>query len=991
MEHAKYWKSLGELAQDDAWRERIEAFVRDRHPSQMPSLADPLERRTFLQLMGASFALAGLSACTRQPDETIHPYAKSPESSLPGKPRFFATCMPWASGAIGCLVESHEGRPTKIEGNPDHPASLGAADALTQASVLGLYDPERSKVVTRDGRISTYDSFLGALRTALDAQEASQGAGLRLLTETVTSPTLAAQLRGLLARYPKARWHQYEPVNRDRARAGTVKAFGADLSPRHDLSRADVIVSFDADFLAGPAGVRLARAFAARRRDPAGMNRLYVAEASPTITGAMADHRLALKPSQIERAARALARETAGLRTPQETETGDPEVDAWLRALVTDLQLHRGGCVVMAGESASPIVHALACDLNVRLGAVGSTVTYGEPVDCEPVDQGESLRALVEDLRAGGVELLAILGGNPVHGAPADVEFAAALRKAPLRVHLGLYEDETAELCQWHLPQTHFLEAWSDARAFDGTLGIVQPLIAPLYDGHSIHEIVAAFAGQAGAKGYDLVREHWKIELAGAQDFERAWRQTLHDGCLAGSPVARDVQRQVFMVDEVSEEPAARGALELALRADSNVWDGRFANNGWLQELPRPLSTLTWDNALLLAPTTAAQLGVSSGDVVRLEHGGRALEVAVLVQPGQALGCGALSFGYGRRRAGALGTGIGANAFALRLAGQPWNLARVALERTGSRHAFAITQEHHDLQGRDLLRESTPGELAARQMDEVDGAEAPDSGVGRGSHPPPSLYPDVAYPGAAWGLVVDLSSCIGCNACVVACQAENNVPIVGADQVRRGREMHWIRIDRYFSGAPDAPKLRFQPVMCMHCETAPCELVCPVGATVHSPEGLNEMVYNRCVGTKYCSNNCPYKVRRFNYYLYSDLKTPTIKMQKNPDVTVRTRGVMEKCTYCVQRIESARIQARKEDRRIRDGEIVPACQQTCPAQALTFGDVNDPQSAVSKLRKLPQHYGLLTELNTRPRTTYLARLTNPSGEPGGGLGGERAR
>jgi molybdopterin-containing oxidoreductase family iron-sulfur binding subunit len=731
--------------------------------------------------------------------------------------------------------------------------------------------------------------------------------------------------------------------------------------------------------------VRLARAFAERRRargaDTARC-RLYVAEASPTVTGAMADERLALAPSGLAHLASLLSQAvaTGGVLRPQDVRfephphpfpEREGEVFGWVAAAARDLLQHRGRALVLVGDGEPPIVHALAHALNHdALGGAGATLDYGEPVELEPADQTADLAALVADMRAGKVELLAILGGNPVYEAPAELDFGGALERVPLRLHLGLFADETAERCHWHVPEAHFLEAWGDARAFDGTVSIVQPLIAPLYGGRSALELVAVLDGRIGAQGYELVRERWREHLSAGGDFETGWRRALHDGVVAGTgqpPLPLPLARRE--IDWPDAGGFARMPLELSLAPDPSVHDGRFANNAWLQELPRPLSKLTWDNAALLAPGTAARLGIASGDVVRLAVEGRALEAPTWIQPGQAPDCVTLHLGYGRTRAGGVGTGVGVDAYRLR------GLAvggAVSLERTGKQHAFAVTQEHHSMEGRDLARETT---FAAFR--------AGDTGAPAHHHAAPgdtSLYPGFAYEGHAWGLAIDLDACIGCNACVVACQAENNIPVVGKEEVRRGREMHWIRIDRYFKGAAAAPLVRFQPVTCMHCENAPCEVVCPVGATVHGPEGLNEMVYNRCIGTRYCSNNCPYKVRRFNFYKYTDDTTESLKLLRNPDVTVRSRGVMEKCTYCVQRISQARIAAKKAERPLRGSEIVTACQQVCPARAITFGDVNDDTGELAALRSEPRHYALLGELNTRPRTTYLARITHPNPE-----------
>ena len=970
----EYWRSLEELAQT----EDFQWFLDNEFPREARAFRSAVDRRQFLQVMGASLALAGLSACTRQPTEKIVPYVRQPEQIVPGRPLFFATALPLGGVASAVLVESHMGRPTKVEGNPEHPASRGATDAFAQAAVLTLYDPDRSQVITDVGEIRPWSAFVAAIRGALEGQREQSGAGLRVLTETVTSPTLADQLRALLAAFPAARWHQYEPVHRDNALAGARAAFGVDVDTRYRFDQADVILSLDADFLScGPGHLRYVREFTAKRRvqgEHAEMNRLYAVESMPTNTGAIADHRLPLRASQIEDFARAVA---AGLGLPLQAPAGLEAHTKWIAVLVRDLQKHRGSSLVIAGEEQPPAVHALAHAMNDALGNAGRTVVYAEPVAATPTLQTQSLRELVADMQAGKVALLLILGGNPVFSAPADVPFAPALAKVPLSVHLGLYNDETSQLCHWHIPEAHPLESWSGGRAYDGTITIMQPLIAPLYDGKTAHEVLAVLSDRPERSSHDIVRDYWKTRH-GAGDFELFWRKTLHDGFIADSaslpkPVTL---RPVASIDALrAGAKSDRKGLEIVFRPDPTIFDGRFANNGWLQELPKSLTRLTWDNAALIAPATAERLGLANEEVVELAYGGRTLRAPIWILPGQAPDAVTVHLGYGRTHAGKVGSGTGFNAYALRTADAPWFAGGLELRKTGDRHALASTQHHHSMEGRPLVRVATLEEYRrhpdfAHEMEETPARDE-------------SMYPpDHPYDGNAWGMDIDLNACVGCNACAIACQAENNIAVVGKTEVARGHEMHWIRVDRYYAGDLDNPETYHQPVPCMHCENAPCEIVCPVGATVHSSEGLNDMVYNRCVGTKYCSNNCPYKVRRFNWFLYSDWTTESLKPLRNPDVTVRSRGVMEKCTYCVQRISHARIDAQKEDRPIRDGEIVTACQQVCPAQAITFGNINDKNSRVAQLKAEPRNYGLLSSLNTRPRTTYLARLRNPNPEIG---------
>jgi molybdopterin-containing oxidoreductase family iron-sulfur binding subunit len=1008
-----WWRTLEERAGDPAFRE----YLHHEFPSLLPepeAIADPVARRAFLKVMGASLALAGVTACTRQPAEKIVPYVRQPEEMIPGRPLFFATAMSLGGVATGLLVESHEGRPTKVEGNPQHPGSLGATDIFSQAAVLGLYDPDRSQTLMNLGEIRPWPRFLGAIRAILSAQQPLQGRGLRLLTESISSPTLAAQIRDLLSRYTAATWHQWDPASRDNARAGARLAFGEYVDCQYHFDRADVILSLDADFLGcGPGSLRYARDFAARRRpeQAATMNRLYAIESMPTPTGARADHRLPARPSEIEAIARAIAviSATPGPRGASVfAEIGQsftPVIVKWIAAVAKDLQAHRGSSLIVAGDGQPASVHALAHVMNAALGNAGRTVVYTDPVEAEPVDQLQSLRDLASDMNAGSVDALIIVGGNPVYTAPADLQFADAMNKVPFRVHLSLYDDETSALCHWQIPEAHFLESWSDARGYDGTVSIVQPLIAPLYGGKSAHEVLAAMSDRPEQSPYDIAREYWSQrsglsrtlrtsqESTPTPEFETTWRKWLHDGVIPNTAFAPRTVGVRLRVDPTPAGPtpavAAQG-LEISFRNDPAVLDGRFANNGWLQELPKPITKLTWDNAVIVSPATAQRLQAANvasfqggehgqiiSDIVELRHRGRSVRGAVFAVVGHPDECITVHLGYGRTRGGRLANGAGFNAHAIRTGDAPWFDSGAELVKTGDQFSLACTQYHHLMEGRSPIRAVTRDEF-------VRDPKSVHEGPGIEAEPPRTitLYPDYKYEGYKWGMAIDVNSCIGCNACVVGCQAENNIPVIGKDQVLRGREMHWIRVDTYYRGPSDNPETYFQPVPCMQCENAPCEVVCPVGATVHSDEGLNDMVYNRCVGTRYCSNNCPYKVRRFNFLLYQDWKTPSLKLGRNPDVTVRSRGVMEKCTYCVQRINAKKIDAEKEDRRIRDGEIATACQQACPADAIVFGDLNDPASRVSTLKAEVRNYSLLGELNTRPRTTYLAAVRNVNPELG---------
>jgi len=969
----EYWRSLEELAGSAEFQE----MVHREFPKGASEWVDSVSRRGFLKLMGASMALAGMTACTKQPLEPIVPYVRQPEEVVPGRPLFFATAFTLSGYASPILVESHLYRPTKIEGNDRHPASLGGTDIFAQASILGLYDPDRSQTITYLGDVRTWGMFQEAIRGPLSVQKGLQGGGIRILTPTISSPTLADQLSSLLKIYPQAKWHVYEPINRDNVYEGAKMAFGQPLEARYDFEKADVIVSLDADFLyAGfPGSTRYIRDFAKRRNPDSGnMSRLYVVESTMSSTGAKADHRLPLRAVDVETLVRVLPVVEMMNSNPPGL-NGEQQVfaaDIW-----RDLQGHHASSAVIAGDHQPAVVHALAHELNQALGNVGKTVFYTDPIDANPVNQAESLKDLVADMRGGKVDILIILGGNPAYDAPVDFGFADALKNTniPLRVHLGLYQNETAELCQWHISEAHYLEAWGDARAYDGTVSIIQPLIAPLYNGKSAYELIALLAGQVDASGHDLVQSYWKKQHSGA-DFDVFWRKSLHDGWIEGTTFA---PKQVALKTAgLSPHPATNAnALEINFRRDPTVHDGQFSNNGWLQELPKPMTKLTWDNPVLIGPAMAARMGLKTEDVVELELNGNKVTAPVWIQAGHPDNSVTVFLGYGRRRAGRAGTGAGFDMYPLRSSATPWFAGGLKITKVGGTYKLASTQGYQTMDTpngatRPLVRETTLEEYRK------------EPNFAKEEEPPKELTLYKPYPYEkepyAWGMAIDLNACVGCNNCIVACQSENNIPVVGKEQVVIGRHMHWLRVDAYYQGDRDNPKAYFQPVPCMQCENAPCEVVCPVGATVHSTEGLNDMTYNRCVGTRYCSNNCPYKVRRFNFLLFQDWETPQYKMMRNPDVTVRSRGVMEKCTYCVQRISEHRIDSEREDRKIQDGELQTACQQSCPANAIIFGNINDPNSRVSKLKAGARNYSLLADLNTRPRTTYLAEIRNPNPE-----------
>jgi MoCo/4Fe-4S cofactor protein with predicted Tat translocation signal len=981
----EFWRSLEELAGTSEFQE----MMHREFPKGASEWLDAVSRRGFLKLMGASMALAGMTACTKQPLEPIVPYVRQPEEIVPGRPMFFASAFTLAGYASPVLVESHMYRPTKIEGNNLHLASQGGTDVYAQASVLDMYDPDRSQNVMYMGDISTWGALSGALQGPLNAQKAVNGSGIRILSKSFSSPTLANQMQDLLKRFPQAKWHFYEPVNRDNVYAGAQMAFGLPVETQYKLDAADVIVSLDADFLSAgfPGTTRYARDFA-KRRDPdsGNMNRLYVIESTPSATGAKADHRLGVRASEIQSIANEVWQTISTNATPA---TGVAEgLMGIYPVLIRDLMAHRGASLVIPGDHQPPVVHALAHAMNAALGNVGKTVFYTDPVLTSTASQNDSLKDLVSDMRSGKVDLLIILGGNPAYDAPADFGFADALKNTniPARVHLGLHNNETAELCQWHVNEAHYLEAWGDARAYDGTVSIVQPLIAPLYSGKSAHELVALLAGQSSASGHDIVQNYWKTKHTGA-DFDMWWRKALHDGWIDGTALQpKQVTVKATANFESNSSVPPQGDTELNFRRDPSIYDGQFSNNAWLQELPKPMSKMTWDNPLQMGPRMAEAMGVKSGDMVLVELNGNSMKLPVWIQAGHPDKSVTVFLGYGRRRAGRSGTGAGFDVYPLRYSATPWfTSAGVKVSKAEGKYTLATTQGYQTMdvgdEERPLIRTKT---LAEYQK-----------GIGESfdeDKPTESLYPPYDYKSQpySWGMAIDLNSCIGCNNCIIACQSENNIAVVGKEQVNKGRHMHWLRVDAYYQGDRDNPKAYFQPVPCMQCENAPCELVCPVGATTHSTEGLNDMVYNRCVGTRYCSNNCPYKVRRFNFLRFQEFDVPQFKMMHNPDVTVRTRGVMEKCTYCVQRINHARIDSETasvregKDIKIKDGELQTACQQSCPANAIVFGNINDPNSLVSKWKAKSRNYSLLDDLNTRPRTTYLAEIRNPNPELGEG-------
>src|SRR5687767_1286484 len=953
-----------------------------------------------MMLLGASLSFAGLAGC-RRPVEEIVPYVNAPEEIVPGIPRYYATTMPFRRSAYGLIVESHEGRPTKIEGNPSHPSTVGASSSLVQASVLGLYDPDRSQSVTQKGARKSWTDFVTAWGQLAEAHSADGGAGLAVLSESFSSPTLARLASELRARYPRLQWATYDALSDESRLAGLRHATGRDLDLMLRFDRASVILALDADpLLTDPEMIRHARGFADGRRAGASggaMNRLYAVEGVYSLTGAMAAHRLRLESRQLAPFVAALAARVAPSEAGVASLAGAdiPGVDSrWIDALAKDLLASRGTGLIVAGERQPAAVHVAVCALNTYLGNTGKTVSYYETKDAALPSVG-SLTALVSAMKAGAVQTLVILGGNPVFDAPVDLDFASAMAKVPHVIALGHAVDETSSKAEWHIPRAHYLESWGDARALGGTHSVIQPLILPLFGGRTPVEVLGLMVADKERPGYDIVRDTWR-PILGEADFDKKWNRVLHDGLFAGSELPEVVPgAKAADLAQLTAAAASASDLEIVFVPSPSLHDGRFANDGWLQELPDPLTKLTWDNPALVSPKTAETLGLESEDVIRVEHAGRSLELPVSLLPGMADGVVAVTLGYGRSQAGRVGSGVGFNAFTIRSSKAPGFDGGASLTRLARTYPLSATQDHGSMEGRPIVRESTLTELRSSTAAGAEPAESPQGEEAPAAHPAGevgahgvfaeepehfSLWKEHAYDqGPQWGMTIDLNSCIGCNACMTACQSENNIPVVGKVQVKRQREMHWVRVDRYFSGDPaGSPEVVFQPIPCMQCEDAPCEQVCPVAATVHDQQGLNVMVYNRCIGTRYCSNNCPYKVRRFNFFNYTKDTPDILKLAMNPDVTVRARGVMEKCTYCTQRITRARIDAKLGGRELRDGDVKTACQQACPASAIEFGNLRDGSSRVVKAKSDPRNYALLEELNTKPRTTYLAKVRNPN-------------
>ncbi len=974
----EYWRSLDQLADTPEFQK----FLLEEFPSNNIEISNPLSRRKFLSLMGASLAFAGLAGC-RKPVERIMPYVKAPENIVPGVPKYYATTMPMGLSSIGIVVESHEGRPTKIEGNEKHPASLGKSNAITQAAILGLYDPDRSKNVIHDGNKNIWTNFVSFWQEMHSEYSENQGEGLAILSESTASPTLYELYKQFKQNFPKAQWFTYEAVSDENVYKGLEIISGDPYQPVYNYSQAKIILSLDSDFLLTESeDITANLGFSAGRRvesENDSMNRLYVAESNYSITGGMADHRIPLRSHEIESFTVALAKEVnrQGLKINFPLELlADNELNIDQKIIVEigkDLIKHKSNGLIVAGARQPGIVHALVFAINSALQNVGKTVEYKQIHD-SLLPSSNSIGELAQLVNDNKISTLAILGGNPAYNAPSDVDFSNVLSKVGTSVHLSSYYDETSKISNWHIPLAHFLESWGDTKSADGTLSVIQPMIEPLFNGKGMVEVLNLVVTGKENSAYNIVKDHW-TKLLPAINYDKNWRRTLHDGLLENS-ASNSITPKIVKSNLVNylknnnQVKINSNELEIVFQSSPALFDGRYANNGWLQELPDAITKLVWDNVLLISPATANSYNVENQDVVKISYNNKSMKLPVWILPGHANNSITVTLGYGRNAVGRIGNNVGYNAYRIRSSKSPDFDSGVTLIKTDEIYELANTQNHGSMEGRPIVREATLEEYKNHPTFAKDMVK----------HPPlESLWDEFKYDeGYQWGMSIDLNLCTGCNTCVLACQSENNIAVIGKEQVSNGREMHWIRMDRYFSGDLENPEMVHQPIACQHCEMAPCEQVCPVSATSHDKEGLNVMTYNRCVGTRYCSNNCPFKVRRFNYFNFTKDYPETIKMVQNPDVTVRSRGVMEKCTFCTQRINEKKINAKNEGREVRDGEILTACQQSCPANAIVFGNINDPESEVSKIKKRNLDYALLGELNLKARSTFLGKLRNPN-------------
>ena len=1016
----QYWRGFGQLFQTDGYKESLEREFEEG----ATTLTDPISRRSFISLMGATAAFAGLTGCNiRRPVQNILPYAKMPEHVLPGIPLYYATAMGVGEDVVGLLVESHEGRPTKIEGNPQHSQSLGAASAIHQASILELYDPDRLKEVKSANKGSTVQAFKQWWDSKSESYKNNRGKGLAICTEHKASPSYYKILREFKRSYPLARIYRYEPINRDNIIDGLNLVTEEWLNQTYDFSEPDIIVSIGSDFLnSGPGSLRYTKQFVSRRNPDQKMNRLYVFESTFSVTGTKADHRVPIKSSDMalllwklmrrllqkapERFSGLLTKEVMSKMTTVVRKLDDPIDDIYIKVLADELLQNPSKSLIVAGAEQSPTVHGLIALLNIGLENVNRSVFFRDlnfsNYSIIRKNSRHSIKALAEDIQGDRIETLIMVGGDLLYNSPVDLDFRTLIDKVDDKVHLSLFENQTNKMSDWRIPRKHYLEAWEDLQSIDGSVSIQQPLIRPLYEGFSDSEFIRALIGDAKAlpdDDYSLLITALESRYS-AKIVKSKFSKWINTGLVTGPTKSKSViniKNTTFsaaILEKIKAYRNSHAQLEMVLYPDRSLYDGRFANNGWLQEFPDPITKLTWDNAALIAPKTASKLGIQwngetghTASVYQFDTGVASLQLPVLVLPGQAENSIGVSLGYGQSDIGRVGRSVGGNAFSLFSSREGRVISDVQVNPTEKSYQLASTQEHHSLEGRPHIREATYSDYEKHPHFAQEMVE----------HPPlESIWDEKEYTeGYQWGMSIDLNKCTGCGACTLACQSENNIPIVGKDEVLNGREMSWIRIDRYFQGDVDKPRMVQQPMTCIQCEMAPCEQVCPVAATVHDSEGLNAMTYNRCIGTRYCANNCPVKVRRFNFFDYHQRNPqsvkkvrqhlfdyirepdPSIQKQFNPDVSIRMRGVMEKCTYCVQRISEAKHTSKNENRLVLDGEIKPACAQTCAADAIVFGNILDKKSQVAKEKLSPRNYTVLEELNLKPRTSYLAGITNP--------------
>ena len=981
-----YWKSLKDISSEDDYNRFLK---QSEH-----NVDNGLSRRNFLSLIAASVALAGLEGC-KKPVQKIIPYVEAEIGTIPGIPKYYASTLPFKNNALGVVIENHDERPVKVEGNEKHPTSLGKSNSFAQASTLEMYDPDRARGVKFKGKKVDWNEYLNFAKSINDGN----GKGLAVLIQESSSPTIKSIQEDFKKNLPNADWVVYESVNNENLYDGIELAFSKRLQPLYRLEKAQIIVSLGSDFLGvDDNNIYHTRKFAQNRNivdENSTMNRLYVAESSISSTGSSADHRLNVPQHEMENLLAELAYELKQLGLRIEAKKVKSSNNLWVKAAAKDLFDGRGESIIIGGSSLSKEFHQLIALINYNLKA---PIDY-YPLNMSQVSSVKNFESLCKDMKNGKINNLIILGANPVYDSPVDFDFTESLKKVKNSVHLTNIVDETSKLCSWNIAMNHYFECWGDAMTYDGHVSIVQPQIMPLFDSKSIIQVLSPIVHSKEQSAYDNVKNVWKSNIIKSGNFEREWDKVLHDG-LYKKPIFKKVN--VKPASKISTAVLNNYSLdndkfEIVFCPSSSVYDGRYANNGWLQEIPKPITSLTWDNAALISIKVAKKLNIKNGQMLEISVGDNSINIPAFITPGQNQKSITLELGYGRKFNGRIGNEVGFNVYPLRSSDSPSFILNGSIKVLNDTYPLASTQDHHGLEDDkyaapgfdDLANKETQSripELVKQSTldyykDNPDWVQKkveqhkPDKKRSWADH---SMYnPDWDYSkGPQWGMSIDLTSCTSCNACSIACQSENNIPVVGKQQVMNGREMHWIRIDNYFAGDPDNPEVSTQSVACVHCELAPCESVCPVAATTHSSDGVNQMTYNRCLGTRYCANNCPYKVRKFNFYNYTRDLPEVVQMAMNPDVSIRFRGVMEKCTYCYQRISSARITAENEGREIKDGDFQVACQQSCPADAIKFGDINDPNSEVSKAKRRNRDYALLAHLGTAPRTTYLAKIRN---------------